>query len=285
MITFILLLIFAAVALLVYSLSPVVTRGALAINQRQANNLLSKADLYLQDEELQKAHMITIITPLVLMGFGFFLFQQSYPLLGIIVGFVLGIIIPKMYVSGLISRRKDKFNDQLVDALMIMSSSFRGGLSLVQAIEAVVEEMPDPIRREFGIVLGENKMGVPLEESFSRLQERMPSIALQQMITAILLARETGGNLPAIFSRIVGTIRERRKVEQNLQTLTIQGKIQAVVMTGLPVLFVITVSASNPRFFDIMLKLPDGRQLLMLCAFLWVTGAFFIWKISKFKDF
>src|SRR5205807_907077 len=99
----------------------------------------------------------------------------------------------------------------------------------------------------------ENKMGVALDESLNRLFQRMPSSAMQQMITAILLARETGGNLPVIFSRIIGTMRERKKIEQNLQTLTVQGKIQAAVMTGLPVFFVIGVSASNPHFFDGML--------------------------------
>ena len=285
MITLILFLIFFCVAIAVYGLSPVFVRGAVAINQQQAKTLISKADLYLQDNELQRAHTLTIIMPVIFAVCGFLFFPEYLRLAGVIVGIIIGIILPKMYVATLIGRRKTKFNDQLVDALMIMSSSFRGGLSLVQAIEAVVDEMPDPIKREFGIVLGENKMGVSLDESLNRLYIRMPSVSLQQMITAILLARETGGNLPAIFSRIVGTIRERRKVEQNLNTLTIQGKIQAIVMTGLPVFFVIGVSASNPKFFDVMFRLPDGRLLLMVCAGLWLIGAFFIWSISRFKDF
>src|SRR5208282_3866983 len=197
---------------------------------------------------------------------------------------IFGYILPRFYVGHLISVRKQKFNDQLMDAIMIMSSSFRGGLSLVQAFESVADEMPEPAKGEFGVVLGENKMGVSLDESLNRLYRRMPSPSLQQMVTAILLARETGGNLPVIFTRIVSSARERKKIEKNLQTLTVQGKIQAFVMTGLPVFFFFTVSGSNPHFFDTMFNSPRGQQLMVLCVVLWVLGALSIWKISNFKD-
>ena len=154
----------------------------------------------------------------------------------------------------------------------------------MQAFESVSDEMPEPVKGEFGVVLGENKMGVSLDESLHRLYKRMPSPAMQQMVTAILLARETGGNLPNIFTRIVNSTRERKKIEKNLQTLTVQGKIQAIVMTGLPVFFFFTVSGSNPHFFDTMFNSPKGQQLLMICVVLWVLGAVSIWKISTFKD-
>ena len=206
-------------------------------------------------------------------------------LFGALLGMIIGFVIPGVYIRILITRAKDKFDDQLIDALMIMSSSFRGGLSLVQAMEAVVEEMPDPIRKEFGIVLGENKMGVSLEEAFNHLYNRMPSIALQQMITAILLARETGGNLPVIFSRIVTNIRESKKIKQNLDTLTLQGKIQGVVMSLLPVGFVMIVYSANKEIFQHMFESEMGRALLIYAAISEMIGAFLVWKISTFRDF
>ena len=280
-----LFLTFFCAAALFYALWPLLVQGASTVNKQQSQKFTSQVDLYLQDNEIQRARALTVISPIVFALVCFILFPEAIRLPGVAVGIVLGIVLPRMYVSNLIGKRKTNFNNQLVDALMIMSSSFRGGLSLIQAMEAVVDEMPDPTKREFGIVLGENKMGVALDESFARLQGRMPSVALQQMITAIVLARETGGNLPQIFSRIVGTIRERKKIEQNLQTLTIQGKIQALVMTGLPVFFVMGVSASNPKFFDVMFRLEQGKMLLGVSLGLWIIGAFFIWQISKFKDF
>ena len=145
--------------------------------------------------------------------------------------------------------------------------------------------MPEPVNQEFSILLGENKMGVSLEESFARLYERMPSIPLHQMITAILLARETGGNLPVIFSRIVTTIRENKKIKQNLDNLTLQGKIQGVVMILLPIDFAFIVTSTNPKFFDQMFNSDLGRMLLIYSVVSEVIGAFMIWKISTFKDF
>ena len=284
MLTVILLMIFIAVALLFHVTMPFIVARTTKVSQQQTQTMLNKFDTYLQDDQIKRARQLMLFGPIMLGLAGLILFPDEARPIGLVVGLFLGFAIPKMYVNKLIADRKAKFNDQLMDALMIMSSSFRGGLSLTQAIEALVDEMPDPAKAEFGIVLGENKMGVALDESLGRLYKRMPSAAMQQVITAIILARETGGNLPVIFSRIIGTIRERKKIEQNLQTLTIQGKIQAVVMSGLPIVFVVGVSASNPHFFDVMLHTAQGQKLVILCAILWVVGALSIWKISTFKD-
>jgi tight adherence protein B len=253
-------------------------------NRDQAQSVVSQVDRYMSEAEIKKMYQLTILGPIVLGIAGFIFFPDERRFAGLIIGVVIGYILPRMYVSRLITMRKQKFDDQLMDAIMIMSSSFRGGLSLVQAFESVSEEMPEPAKGEFGVVLGENKMGVSLDESLNRLYRRMPSPALQQMVTAILLARETGGNLPIIFSRIVNSTRERKKIERNLQTLTMQGKIQAFVMTGLPVFFFFSVSGSNPHFFDVMFNSPMGQKLMIACVVLWILGALSIWKISTFKN-
>ena len=284
MLIFSLLLIFISIVLLSSFLVPVLVARYSQINKDQAQITVGKIDRYLREEEIKKMYQLVLLGPLVLGIAGIILFPEGKKLIGFIAGAVFGYLLPRMYVGRLITARKRKFNDQLIDALMIMSSSFRGGLSLVQAFESVSDEMPEPAKGEFGVVLGENKMGVSLDESLNRLYSRMPSPAMQQMVTAILLARETGGNLPVIFSRIVSSTRERKKIEKNLQTLTMQGKIQAVVMTGLPVFFFFTVSGANPHFFDTMFNSPRGQQLMILCAVLWVLGALSIWKISTFKD-
>ena len=90
--------------------------------------------------------------------------------------------------------------------------------------------------------------------------------------------------LDLIFSRIISSTRERRKVEQNLKTLTIQGKIQGVVMSGLPIMFYFAVSSSNPHFFDVMRTNPLGQKMVVACIVMWTLGALSIWKISTFKD-
>jgi tight adherence protein B len=284
MLIFSLFLLFVSVSLLGGTFVPLLVTKSSQMNKDQAQAAVGRVDRFLKEEDIKKMYQWTLWGPVALAAIGAIFFPEGRRLIGLIIGAVLGYIIPRMYIGRLITARKQKFNDQLTDAIMIMSSSFRGGLSLVQAFESVVDEMPEPAKGEFGVVLGENKMGVSLDESLNRLFARMPSPAMQQMVTAILLARETGGNLPVIFSRIVSSTRERKKIEKSLQTLTVQGKIQAFVMTGLPVFFFFTVSGSNPHFFDSMMNTPNGQKLLIICIVLWILGALSIWKISTFKD-
>jgi tight adherence protein B len=277
-------LICISVTLFTYFGIPLVTKRMLEYNRSRARKFAVEMDRSMTQADIRKVAVFYVVGP-VLLGLLGFLLIRDMPVMGAGVGVVLGFVGPRFYANILMGQRRKKFDLQLVDALMIMSSSFRGGLSLIQSMEAVAEEMPDPIRQEFSIVLGENKMGVTMDEAMNRLYKRMPGPALQQMISAILLARETGGNLPVIFSRIVNSIRERRKIEENLNVLTLQGKLQAAVMSGLPIMFFVMVKATNPAYFRIMIDTETGRFLLLLCAGLWLIGTFFIIKISTFKNF
>lgn len=285
MLVLLLFLIFCTVSLVGYAVIPSVYGRTLVLSEKRQQKLSVRMEHLMPRQEAKKVSRIFVLAPLILGGLFYFLFPEGLQLFGVISGLVAGFLFPSIYIQALTQSNRDKFNDQLVDALMIMSSSFRGGLSLVQALEAVVDEMPDPINKEFGIVLGENKMGVSLDEALNHLYNRMPLSAVQQMTTAILLARETGGNLPVIFTRIVTNIRENKKIQQNLTTLTIQGKLQGIVMSCLPVGFAALVYSSNRRIFDHMLQSDLGRSLLMYAVVSEVIGAFLIWKISTFKDF
>ncbi len=278
-------LIFCTVSLVGYAVIPAMYGRAAVLGEERQRKLSSRMEHLMPRQEAKKIGQIFVLAPLMLGAFFYFLFPAGLNLFGIIFGIVAGLLFPSIYIQSLSSRTKDKFNEQLIDALMIMSSSFRGGLSLVQALEAVIDEMPDPINKEFGIVLGENKMGVSLEEALNHLYTRMPLSAVQQMITAILLARETGGNLPVIFTRIVTNIRETKKIQQNLAALTIQGKLQGIVMSLLPIGFAFVVYSTNRTIFDHMLHSDIGRAMLMYAVVSEFIGAILIWKISTFKDF
>lgn len=285
MLPIILFLCFLSILLFAHSIIPwAFQKVSLASDKRQVR-LSTNMEQYMSRVEAKKMSRLFIVSPF-LMAIGlFFLFPKELQFAGFIIGIICGLFFPSFYISFLTRRIRNKFDIQLVDALMIMSSSFRGGLSLVQALEAVVDEMPDPMRSEIGTVLGENKMGVSLDEAFNHLYSRMPSPALQQMITSILLARETGGNLPLIFNRIVNNIRETRKVAENLSTLTIQGKIQGVVMTLLPIVFAFFIYTTNRRIFMNMIQSQLGRGLLTWAVISECIGAYMIWRISSFKDF
>jgi len=201
--------------------------------------------------------------------------------LGGIIGLFVGFLIPSLIVKRMIVSRKDKFKAQISDGLMILSSCLKGGLSLLQAIEALVEELPPPISQEFGMILRENKMGVALEESFDKLNKRLPSEELNLLTTAILVARETGGDITQLFTTLINTIRAKMKLMDNVRTLSLQGRIQGIVMSLLPIVFVFMVVSFQPNYFDVMLGNPTGRMLLTAAVVLEVIGAFLIKKFSK----
>jgi len=278
--------IFMMAVLVAYFVVPSSYSYLKAFNQKRAYRFSVRLERVIPRAQAQSVLHMYMLAPL---GFGALCYIFFPPgrmqIVGAVFGVVVGLIFPSFYTQFLVFRNKKMFDDQLIDALMIMSSSFRGGLSLVQAMEAVAEEMPDPMSQEFLIVLGENKMGVSLEESMEHLYNRKPSVALQQVITAILLARETGGNLPAIFQRIVGVIRQRKRIQGQIDTLTLQGKIQGVVMSILPVAFFLFINASNPSHFKVMYDTEIGRLALGAAIILEIVGAIMIWKISSFKDF
>ena len=284
MLFLVLVLIFVTVALIGYAVVPFMYGRMMFASEKRQQAFAANMEQLLPRKEAKHWSRFFIFFPFIFSLLFYFIFPGNFKLVGAVTGLVGGFVFPGIYIQILTQRTKEKFNDQLIDALMIMSSSFRGGLSLIQAFEAVVEEMPDPINKELGAVLGENKMGVSLEEALNRLYNRMPSAALQQMTTSILLARETGGNLPVVFSRIVTNIRERKKIQQTLDTLTIQGKIQGFVMSVLPVAFGFVVYNANRGLFEHMLKSDLGRVMLLYAIFSEIVGVILIWRISTFKD-
>ena len=286
MIFFSVLCFFLTAAMTAYFLVPTGYRHAIAFNQKRAYRFSVRLERVIPRAQTKNVVHMYMLAPIGFGALGYMFFPPgNMQIVGAVFGAVFGLIFPTFYTKFLIFRNKKAFDDQLIDALMIMSSSFRGGLSLFQALEAVAEEMPDPMTQEISIVLGENKMGVSLEESLEHLYNRKPSAALQQVITAVLLARETGGNLPAIFQRIVGVIRQRKRIQGQIDTLTLQGKIQGVVMSVLTVAFFLFINASNPSHFKVMYETEIGRIALGVAIFLEIIGAFMIWKISTFKDF
>ena len=285
MLFFIIFIIFLSAFVLAYFALPSIFSLLQKVAQKREKKLSDKMDtMYLQSKE-KRMMGAYVLAPLIFGGVGFLLFAGQLRLFAIIGGIALGLVGPGMYFKFLAKKRKKNFYNQLIDSLMMMNSSLKGGLSLMQAMEVVADEMPPPISQEFAILIGENKMGVSLEVSFDRLYTRMKSSALQQFISAVLLARETGGNLPLIFNRIIGTIRENKKIQQNIETLTLQGKLQGFVMSLLPIGFGLFIYSSTPEHFDIMLESDLGRNLLGLAAFLEVFGAFLIIKISQIKEF
>jgi tight adherence protein B len=192
----------------------------------------------------------------------------------------VGLLIPKLILKSKADRRKSAFNSQLLDAVMVLSSALKAGLSFLQALEVVMDEMPPPISEEFGLVVREGRLGVELEDSLKMLLKRVPSEELELLVNSILVAKETGGDLIKVFSRLMVTIRDSRKLKETVRTLTLQGKLQGLIMSLLPIGFIAWVVSFNPHHFDIMFEVPFGKMLLIVAAILQIIGIILIRKFS-----
>ena len=236
--------------------------------------------MFYYDRSPKSIVRLYFILPVILGLIGYF-FTRS--MIAILVGVIVGVIIPNFILKMRLARRKQKFNNQILDTINMLSSCLKGGLSLLQGFEVLVEEMPPPMSQEIGLVVRENKMGVPLEESLVRLNKRMDLEELGLVVNALLISRETGGELTKVFSRLSTTIRDNRKLKDSIKTLTLQGRMQGIIMSALPILFVLWVISVDKTHFDIMMKNEVGRGLLILAVILQVIGMFLIRKFSTIK--
>jgi len=269
---------FSSAGLLVWQCFPLLAARLTQYQGKRVKESAKRLDNMFIRVPSKKLFLVHTLTPLILGGIGFLV---SGEMLAALISAAFGLLLPTIVIKRLDANRRRKFESQLVDGLMILASSLRGGLSLLQSIEAMIEEMPAPLSQEFALVLREHKLGVSLNECLQKLNRRMKSDELRLIISAVSVARETGGDLPHIFNQLVQTIREGNKLMGKVKTLTVQGRIQGVVMCLLPLGFVAMVYSANPGFFDIMLQNDLGRFLLGYAVFSQIMGILLIRKFSK----
>lgn len=237
--------------------------------------------------ELNKRAALVIIYSGTL-GVGFIIFLLFLPnvIAGILVGGALGFSFSRMpmpIIRMLKTKRAAKFNLQMVDALTLMSNALRSGLTLVQASELVVQEMADPIRQEFNLLLAQNRIGVPIDEAFANLSDRLEVEDLGMFATAILILRETGGNLAETFDTVVYIIRERVKLSAKIMALTAQGITQAIVLVIIPFVLLIVQYFGSPDTVSLFFTTPLGYVFLSAMFILQGLGGLFIKKIVTIK--
>jgi len=270
--------IFVSIALIVYVISSASIMQWRVWQEKQVKRVANRLDdsfVFLEKRKL----MFLTGAPILLGVAGYILFAIPGAAIGVVVGFLL----PMVFVSMAKGARIKKFQSQLVDTLMIFSSSLKGGLSFVQALEIVCEEIPAPANQEFGLILKENKLGVSLEDSLQSLRRRMPIEEVGLIVSSILVAKETGGELTRVFSRLVDTIRDKLKLKEKMETLTLQGKLQGYIMSVLPFVFTVFVYKQNPEHFLVFRDTQTGKMLLVVAIVLQIVGMFLIKLFGKLK--
>ncbi|MDJ0756095.1 MAG: type II secretion system F family protein [Ardenticatenaceae bacterium] len=190
---------------------------------------IGRADLKLRVSE----YMAVVLMAITVGGLiGYFLLGGA---LFAIVGMVLGAQVPRIYANVMATRRRKAFDNQLSDTLNLWVNALRSGFSVLQAMEAIANELPPPISKEFERVLQEVRLGIDMETALDNVLRRVPSEDFDLVVTAVKIQREVGGNLAEILDIISFTIRERVRIKGEIQTLTAQGRISGLIITILPI--------------------------------------------------
>jgi tight adherence protein B len=195
----------------------------------------------------------------------------------------LALIAPAMYLKHRRSRRLATFNQGLPDAIDLMARALRAGHSLSSAIEVLSEQSGAGVAMEFNIVFRQQNFGLPMRDALLQMAERVPSKDLRFLVTAMLVQKETGGNLTEILDRTAHVIRERIRIGGEVRVRTAQGRLTGTILSLLPVLMLVLTSLINPEYAHILLHDPIGQKLLYLGAGLILIGTFFIRKIVDIR--
>ncbi len=192
---------------------------------------------------------------------------------------VIGLVLPTMYLKHRRNRRLAMFNSGLPDAIDLMSRALRAGHSLSSAIEVLSEQSGAGVAVEFNVVFRQQNFGLPLRDALLQMADRVPSKDLRFLVTAMLVQKETGGNLTEILDRTAHVIRERIRIGGEVRVRTAQGRLTGTILSLLPVLMLVLMSLINPEYARILLHDPVGRKLLYVGAGLILIGSFFIRRI------
>jgi tight adherence protein B len=206
-----------------------------------------------------------------------------HPILAFVLSFIVWFWLPGYYLKKKKLARLDRCVTQLSTALGTMANAMRAGFSFMQAMQMVAKEMPDPLGPEFDYTLREINLGVPLEQAFQGLVNRLPDKDLEMVISALLIQRSTGGNLAELLETMQETVRGRIRIKEELKTLTAQGRISAWIISLLPILIGVVVNFINPEYFGPMLTHPLGWAMLGLGGISGMLGWIIIQKIVRIE--
>ena len=186
-----------------------------------------------------------------------------------------------LFVNQVAARTKKKFETQLPDTLNLLATSLRAGYSLLQAVEAVGEEAPEPTRREFGRAMAEIRLGRPINDALNDIAERLDSRDFEWTVMAIGIQREVGGNLAEVLQTTAETMVQRNRLRREMKALTAEGRISAIVLTALPFMIFAAVAVLNPGYLEPLIENTIGWIAIGAGLVFIGIGVFWMTRIVK----
>ncbi len=245
------------------------------LNRRLATQL-ARADLPITPSEYAVATLGISLAPLVLFG-----------LLGSLViglvGFLVGLIGPWMYVRYLQQKRLQAFDGELEGAITMLSNNLRSGSGLLQAMDSVAKEFAPPLSTELGRVVREVSLGLALNDALASLVRRNASLDLEMIVTAINVNHDIGGNLAEVLDRISQTIRDRVRIAGEVRAITAQQRLSAIVLIGLPFAVTLIVYVMNPDYIALLWQNSCGLAMIGVGVVMLMVGIVVIRRILVLK--
>ncbi len=199
------------------------------------------------------------------------------------IALLIGFIIPYSYASFRRNKRFEKFEELFPEAIDTLARAVRAGHAFTTALEMITNEVAEPIAGEFRQLYEEQKFGMPVRDALMNLTDRVPLVDVKFFVTAVMLQRETGGNLAEILDNLSYVIRERFKIQRQVRVYTAQGRLTMALLMGMPPIIVTVMLLLNPSFIRPLFQDPIGHTLLVLGITLQTIGYFVIRKIIRIQ--
>jgi tight adherence protein B len=202
------------------------------------------------------------------------------PLLGLL-AFVAGAASPFVFIFRARRARLEQFEEQLPDAVDVMKRALRAGHPFNSCIKLVAEDMNEPISREFELTFADVNYGNDLRRALLGMLLRVPSTNLMAVVTAVLIQKETGGNLAEIFERISQVIRSRFRFGRRVRTLSAEGRLSAWILSLVPIILFGVLWITTPSYLPPLLNSPAGQKMLIFAGVMMIVAVFWMRRIIR----
>lgn len=227
------------------------------------------------------AYKVVLIALGLALGVGVLVAVVTQQMLFGIPAAAIAFSLPFMKILHERNQRLALFEEQLPEALNIMSRAMRAGHPFVETLKLVGEEMHDPIASEFRTAFTDLNYGMSTRTAFMGLLARIPSVSLMAVTTAVLVQRETGGNMAEVLDKIAAVVRGRFRFQRRVRTLSAEGRLSAWILTLVPFVLAAVVWFTTPDYLPMLTKDPLGRNLIAAAFFFIIVGIFWIRRIIR----
>ncbi len=210
-----------------------------------------------------------------------FLLLSGGSLLATVLGMLLGLTLPWIFLTLRKDRRESRFLSQLPDTLLLIAGSLQAGYSLPQALDAVVREGEPPMSDEFNRALVESRLGLPVEDALEGIANRLSSRDFSWVVMAVRIQREVGGNLAELLNTVAETLRERERLRRQVKALSAEGRLSGWILGALPVVFAVYLALARPEYLGPMFRTPFGWVMLTVAVILLGVGAVWMSRVVR----